>query len=67
MASKLKIKVNGLVESVSASLDMPLLYLSYNEQHPHGPTFGCWLAGVGPARARAFSSAGANHPFVVVA
>jgi hypothetical protein len=64
MASKLKIKVNGLVESVSASLDMPLLYLSYN---PHGPTLGCWLAGVGPARARAFSSAGANHPFVVVA
>jgi aerobic-type carbon monoxide dehydrogenase small subunit (CoxS/CutS family) len=31
MASKLKIKVNGLVHSVTASLDTPLLYVLHNE------------------------------------
>ena len=39
MASKLKIKVNGLVHSVTASLDTPLLYVLHNELHLHGPTF----------------------------
>jgi aerobic-type carbon monoxide dehydrogenase small subunit (CoxS/CutS family) len=44
MASKLKIKVNGLVHSVTASLDTPLLYVLHNELHLHGPRFGCGLA-----------------------
>jgi isoquinoline 1-oxidoreductase alpha subunit len=47
MASKLKIKVNGLVHSVSASLDTPLLYVLHNELHLHGPRFGCGLAQCG--------------------
>ena len=37
MASKLKIKVNGLVHNVTASLDTPLLYVLHNELHLHGP------------------------------
>ena len=37
MASTLKIKVNGLVHSVTASLDTPLLYVLHNELHLHGP------------------------------
>ena len=41
MASKLKIKVNGLVHNVTASLDTPLLYVLHNELHLHGPRFGC--------------------------
>ena len=41
MASKLKIKVNGLVHSVTASLDTPLLYVLHNELHLHGPAL--WL------------------------
>jgi aerobic-type carbon monoxide dehydrogenase small subunit (CoxS/CutS family) len=36
MASSLRIKVNGLVHSVSASLDTPLLYVLHNELHLHG-------------------------------
>src|SRR6266571_1388773 len=47
LASKLKIKVNGLVHSVSASLDTPLLYVLHNELHLHGPRFGCGLAQCG--------------------
>jgi isoquinoline 1-oxidoreductase subunit alpha len=47
MASKLKIKVNGLVHSVTASLDTPLLYVLHNELHLHGPRFGCGLAQCG--------------------
>ena len=47
MASSLKIKVNGLVHSVSASLDTPLLYVLHNELHLHGPRFGCGLAQCG--------------------
>src|SRR5437764_807232 len=47
MASKLKIRVNGLVHSVSASLDTPLLYVLHNELHLHGPRFGCGLAQCG--------------------
>jgi aerobic-type carbon monoxide dehydrogenase small subunit (CoxS/CutS family) len=44
MASKLKIKVNGLVHSVTASLDTPLLYVLHNELKLHGPRFGCGFA-----------------------
>ena len=47
MASSLKIKVNGLAHSVSASLDTPLLYVLHNELHLHGPRFGCGLAQCG--------------------
>ena len=47
MASKLKIKVNGLVHNVTASLDTPLLYVLHNELHLHGPPFGCGLAQCG--------------------
>ena len=43
----IKIKVNGLVHSVSASLDTPLLYVLHNELHLHGPRFGCGLAQCG--------------------
>ena len=35
MASKLKIRVNGLVHNVTASLDTPLLYVLHNELHLH--------------------------------
>ena len=37
MASKLKIKVNGLVHNVTASLDTPLLYVLHNELPPARP------------------------------
>ena len=47
MASKLKIKVNGLVHSVTASIDTPLLYVLHNELHLHSPRFGCGLAQCG--------------------
>jgi len=47
MASSLKINVNGLQHSVSASLDTPLLYVLHNELHLHGPRFGCGLAQCG--------------------
>src|ERR1700709_2764256 len=47
MASKLRIKVNGLVHSVSASLDTPLLYVLHSELPLHGPRFGCGLAQCG--------------------
>ena len=47
MASKLKIKVNGLMHGVTASLDTPLLYVLHNELHLHGPRFGCGLAQCG--------------------
>ena len=47
MATRLKISVNGLVHSVSASLDTPLLYVLHNELHLHGPRFGCGLAQCG--------------------
>jgi aerobic-type carbon monoxide dehydrogenase small subunit (CoxS/CutS family) len=47
LASKLKIRVNGLVHNVTASLDTPLLYVLHNELHLHGPRFGCGLAQCG--------------------
>ncbi len=36
MASTLKVKVNGLVHNVAATLDTPLLYVLQNELHLHG-------------------------------
>jgi aerobic-type carbon monoxide dehydrogenase small subunit (CoxS/CutS family) len=47
MASKIRLKVNGLVHSATASLDTPLLYVLKNELHLHGPRFGCGLAQCG--------------------
>ena len=47
MASSLRINVNGLTHTVSASLDTPLLYVLRNELHLHGPRFGCGLAQCG--------------------
>src|SRR5262245_30688479 len=47
MATKLKIKVNGLVHRVTVGLDTPLLYVLHNELHLHGPRFGCGLAQCG--------------------
>ena len=47
MASKLRIKVNGLVHAVTASVDTPLLYVLHNELHLHGPRFGCGLGQCG--------------------
>jgi isoquinoline 1-oxidoreductase alpha subunit len=47
LASKLRIRVNGLVHNVTASLDTPLLYVLHNELKLHGPRFGCGLAQCG--------------------
>ena len=47
MANGIKIKVNGLMHDVNASLDTPLLYVLHNELHLHGPRFGCGLAQCG--------------------
>src|ERR1700756_294931 len=47
MANALKIKVNGLVHDVTASLDTPLLYVLKSELHLHAPRFGCGLAQCG--------------------
>jgi aerobic-type carbon monoxide dehydrogenase small subunit (CoxS/CutS family) len=47
MASKLKIKVNGLVHDVTGTPNTPLLYVLRNELHLHGPRFGCGLAQCG--------------------
>jgi len=47
MPTKIKIKVNGLVHPVGASLDTPLLYVLHNELHLHSPRFGCGLAQCG--------------------
>ena len=43
----MRIKVNGLVHNVTASLDTPLLYVLKNELRLHGPRFGCGLAQCG--------------------
>ena len=47
MASKLKIKVNGLVHNVTGTADTPLLYVLRDELQLHGPRFGCGLAQCG--------------------
>ena len=47
MPSNAKLNVNGLVHSVRASIDTPLLYVLHNELHLHGPRFGCGLAQCG--------------------
>jgi aerobic-type carbon monoxide dehydrogenase small subunit (CoxS/CutS family) len=47
MATKLKIRVNGIVHRVLASPDTPLLYVLRNELELRGPRFGCGLAQCG--------------------
>ncbi len=47
MATKLKIRVNGVTHRVSASSDTPLLYVLRNELQLIGPRFGCGLAQCG--------------------
>jgi aerobic-type carbon monoxide dehydrogenase small subunit (CoxS/CutS family) len=47
MASKLRIKVNGLVHNVTGTPNTPLLYVLRDELHLHGPRFGCGLAQCG--------------------
>ena len=47
MAKTLKIRVNGRLQTVTASPDTPLLYVLHNELHLHGPRFGCGLAQCG--------------------
>ena len=47
MAKSLKIRVNGRLQTVTASPDTPLLYVLHNELHLHGPRFGCGLAQCG--------------------
>jgi isoquinoline 1-oxidoreductase subunit alpha len=47
MATKSRIKVNGLTYAVNADLDTPLLYVLRNELHLHSPRFGCGLAQCG--------------------
>jgi isoquinoline 1-oxidoreductase alpha subunit len=47
LATKLKIRVNGVVHRVSASRDTPLLYVLRNELELIGPRFGCGLAQCG--------------------
>lgn len=47
MEGKIKITVNGLTHSVTASPETPLLYVLRNELHLHGPRFGCGLAQCG--------------------
>jgi aerobic-type carbon monoxide dehydrogenase small subunit (CoxS/CutS family) len=47
MACELTIKVNGLVHSLKASLDTPLIYVLHHELRLHGPRFGCGLAQCG--------------------
>jgi isoquinoline 1-oxidoreductase subunit alpha len=47
VATKLKIRVNGLVHDVSASRETPLLYVLRNELELIGPRFGCGLAQCG--------------------
>jgi aerobic-type carbon monoxide dehydrogenase small subunit (CoxS/CutS family) len=47
MASKSRIKVNGLVHSVTGTPNTPLLYVLRDELHLHGPRFGCGLAQCG--------------------
>jgi aerobic-type carbon monoxide dehydrogenase small subunit (CoxS/CutS family) len=47
MGKRLKVRVNGRLQAVSASPDTPLLYVLHNELHLHGPRFGCGLAQCG--------------------
>jgi isoquinoline 1-oxidoreductase alpha subunit len=47
MPKTLKVRVNGRLQTVSASPDTPLLYVLHNELHLHGPRFGCGLAQCG--------------------
>ena len=51
--TRLRIKVNGLADHVTAGLDTPLVYVLHNELHLHGPRFGCGHAST--PRASAFT------------
>ncbi len=44
---RLKLSVNGLVRTVNATADTPLLYVLRNDLHLRGPRFGCGLAQCG--------------------
>src|SRR5262245_29223603 len=47
MSSKQKLRVNGLVHPVSATVDTPLLHVLRNDLGLGGPMFGCGLAQCG--------------------
>src|SRR6202008_1540785 len=47
MAKTLKVRVNGRMQTVTASPDTPPLYVLHNELPLHGPRFGCGLAQCG--------------------
>jgi aerobic-type carbon monoxide dehydrogenase small subunit (CoxS/CutS family) len=47
MASKLKLRVNGVTQEVASAPDTPLLYVLTDEMHLQGPRFGCGLAQCG--------------------
>ena len=47
MASRIKIRVNGLVRATTVDLATPLLYVLQNDFRLHGPRYGCGLAQCG--------------------
>ncbi len=47
MASKLKLRVNGVTREVDSAPDTPLLYVLTDEMHLQGPRFGCGLSQCG--------------------
>ena len=47
MASKVKLRVNGVTREVDSAPDTPLLYVLTDEMHLLGPRFGCGLAQCG--------------------
>lgn len=47
MASKLKLRVNGVTREVESAPDTPLLYVLTDELHLQGPRFGCGLSQCG--------------------
>jgi aerobic-type carbon monoxide dehydrogenase small subunit (CoxS/CutS family) len=47
MASKPKLRVNGVLREVASAPDTPLLYVLTDEIHLQGPRFGCGLAQCG--------------------
>jgi aerobic-type carbon monoxide dehydrogenase small subunit (CoxS/CutS family) len=47
MASKVKLRVNGVTREVDSTPDTPLLYVLTDELHLQGPRFGCGLAQCG--------------------
>lgn len=47
MASKLKLRLNGVTREVESAPDTPLLYVLTDEMHLQGPRFGCGLSQCG--------------------